>query len=700
MSINLDQAQQTFIVEARELLQAMEESLLQLESEPGDQDAIGAVFRAAHTIKGSAGLFGLTPIVSFTHIVEDVLDRLREGSVSVDAGLIAVLLKSGDHMLELIDVVASRGQPLQPPALEREAALRQALQVYQAPGNAQPADEARAPSVIDEQPAEVLWHISLRFGVDVFRNGMDPLSFLRYLNTLGQMVQVTTVTDSIPALEAWDPESCHLGFEIDFRSSAGHAAINEVFDFVREDCAVEITPVNETPDHVEPTGTELVSQTEHSPAVASGELLGDQRAVPRTPAAATAVERPSSASEQKNKDGRYVRVNADKLDELINLVGELVIAGAGASLLARSCDNDPLQEASSTVSGLVEQILDGALHLRMIPIGDTFNRFRRVVRDVSQELGKDIDLIINGAETELDKTVVEKIGDPLMHLLRNSMDHGIESAEARRAAGKPAKGHLSLNAYHDSGSIVIEIADDGAGLNRERILDKAQQRGLVAAGASLTDQEIYNLIFEPGFSTAEAVTNLSGRGVGMDVVKRNITLLRGTVDLDSQPGQGTIVRIRLPLTLAIINGFLVGIDQSTYVIPLDMVQECIELDEQNRHLTRDSGYLDLRGEVLPLVYLRDHFNHEGPAARRQNVVVVRYAEHKAGLVVDDLLGEFQTVIKPLGKLFGALRGISGSTILGSGAVALILDIPALLNQIVQMEARSTQAPQALLPTSR
>ncbi|WP_259648488.1 chemotaxis protein CheA, partial [Pseudomonas savastanoi] len=649
MSINLDQAQQTFIVETRELLQAMEESLLQLESEPGDQDAIGAVFRAAHTIKGSAGLFGLTPIVSFTHIVEDVLDRLREGSVSVDAGLIAVLLKSGDHMLELIDVVASRGQTLQPPALEREAALRQALQVYQVPGNAQPADEAQAPSVIDEQPAEVLWHISLRFGVDVFRNGMDPLSFLRYLNTLGQMVQVTTVTDSIPALEAWDPESCHLGFEIDFRSSAGHAAINEVFDFVREDCAVEITLMSEIANHVEPTGTDLVSQTGQSPAVASGELLGDQRAVPRAPAAATAVDRPSSASEQKNKDGRYVRVNADKLDELINLVGELVIASAGASLLARSCDNDPLQEASSTVSGLVEQILDGALHLRMIPIGDTFNRFRRVVRDVSQELGKDIDLIINGAETELDKTVVEKIGDPLMHLLRNSMDHGIESAEARRAAGKPAKGHLSLNAYHDSGSIVIEIADDGAGLNRERILDKAQQRGLVAAGASLTDQEIYNLIFEPGFSTAEAVTNLSGRGVGMDVVKRNITLLRGTVDLDSQPGQGTIVRIRLPLTLAIINGFLVGIDQSTYVIPLDMVQECIELDEQNRHLTRDSGYLDLRGEVLPLVYLRDHFNHEGPAARRQNVVVVRYAEHKAGLVVDDLLGEFQTVIKPLGK---------------------------------------------------
>ncbi|MEE4818367.1 chemotaxis protein CheA [Pseudomonas alliivorans] len=694
MSINLDQAQQTFIVEARELLLAMEESLLQLESEPGDQDAIGAIFRAAHTIKGSAGLFGLTPIVSFTHIVEDVLDRLREGSVSVDAALIAVLLRSGDHMLELIDVVASRGEQLAAAALEREAALRQALQAYQAPAEAA-ARPVQTPTVSDVQ-ASMLWHISLRFGVDVFRNGMDPLSFLRYLNTLGQMVQVTTVTDSIPAVEEWDPESCHLGFEIDFRSAAGHAAINEVFDFVREDCAVEITAVNET---ITATGTDLMSQNDNSPVVSSGELLGDQRAVPRGPAQAS-TERASPANEQKSKDGRYVRVNADKLDELINLVGELVIASAGANLLARSCNHAPLQEASSTVSGLVEEILDGALHLRMIPIGDTFNRFRRVVRDVSQELGKDIDLIISGAETELDKTVVEKIGDPLMHLLRNSMDHGIESAEARRASGKSAKGHLNLNAYHDSGSIVIEIADDGAGLNRERILEKAQERGLVASGAVLTDQEIYNLIFEPGFSTAEAVTNLSGRGVGMDVVKRNITLLRGTVDLDSQPGQGTIVRIRLPLTLAIINGFLVGIDQSTYVIPLDMVQECIELDEQDRQSSRDNGYLDLRGEVLPLVYLRDHFNHEGPAARRQNVVVVRYAEHKAGLVVDDLLGEFQTVIKPLGKLFGGLRGISGSTILGSGAVALILDIPALLNQIVQLEARSTQTPYSLSAAAR
>ncbi|WP_434575267.1 chemotaxis protein CheA [Pseudomonas sp. Z3-6] len=697
MSINLDQAQQTFIVEAREQLQAMEESLLQLETDPGDDDAIGAIFRAAHTIKGSAGLFGLEPIVSFTHIVEDVLDRLRNGSVEVDAGLIAVLLKSSDHMLELINVAANQGGTLPPPALQREVELCQILQEYQAPSPA--AAPTPAPETNPSEPGETrLWHISLRFGQDVFRNGMDPLSFLRYLQTLGEIVDIATLTDALPAAEAWDAESCYLGFDIAFRSAASHSAINEVFDFVREDCEIDIVAID---DAAAPQGnTGLVTTSpeppeENTALVATGELLGDQRKTPRMPAQIATDKQPVT-SDSKGKDGTYVRVNADKLDELINLVGELVIASAGASLLARTCHNDPLQEATSSVSGLVEEILDGALRLRMIPIGETFNRFRRVVRDVSQELGKDIDLIISGAETELDKTVVEKIGDPLMHLLRNAMDHGIETAEARLAAGKPAKGHLHLNAYHDSGSIVLEIADDGAGLNRDRILEKAQERGLVPQGASPTDQEIYNLIFEPGFSTAQAVTNLSGRGVGMDVVKRNITLLRGTVDLDSQPGRGTVVRIRLPLTLAIINGFLVGIGQSTYVIPLDMVQECIELSEDDGLASREQGYLDLRGEVLPLVYLRDHFNHEGPPARRQNVVVVRYAELKAGLVVDDLLGEFQTVIKPLGKLFGALRGISGSTILGSGAVALILDVPALLTQIAQAENRfnPTQLQQA------
>ncbi|RON20777.1 chemotaxis protein CheA [Pseudomonas brassicacearum] len=724
MSINLDQALQTFIAEARELLQDMEESLLRLESEPGDGDTLGAIFRAAHTIKGSAGLFGLEPVVGFTHIVEDVLDRVRDGAVGINSELVALLLECGDHMLELVNVVAAQGGQLDTLAQTRESGLRQRLNTYQGNSLAQePPATAVAPFnsdyltevCADDSVASDLWHISLRFGQDVLRNGMDPLSFLRYLNSQGEIVRITTLADGMPQADAMDAEACYLGFEIDYQSTADKAAIAEAFDFVRDDCLIHILPphskiaeyielIDRLPEDAARLGELLVSsgaltpqelekalheqrapvESSH-PAAPLGEILVEQRSV--TPALVqAALNKQNQIQDSKNKENRYVRVDADKLDELINLVGELVIAGAGANLLAQRSHNDALQEASSRVSGLVEEIRDSALRLRMVPIGDTFNRFQRVVRDVSLELGKDIDLQISGADTELDKTVVEKIGDPLMHLLRNAMDHGIESPEVRQAAGKPLTGTLSLNAYHDSGSIVIEIVDDGAGLDRERILHKARERGLLSATATPSDQDIYNLIFEPGFSTAATVTNLSGRGVGMDVVKRNITALRGSVDLDSQAGRGTRVRIRLPLTLAIIDGFLVGVGQATYVVPLDMVQECLELTEEDRQATHERSYLNLRGEVLPLVYLREQFNAEGSSGRRENVVVVRCGEQKAGLVVDELQGEFQTVIKPLGKLFSALRGIGGSTILGSGEVALILDVPNLLQQVTQQQA--------------
>jgi two-component system chemotaxis sensor kinase CheA len=340
-----------------------------------------------------------------------------------------------------------------------------------------------------------------------------------------------------------------------------------------------------------------------------------------------------------------------------------------------------LEEATSKLSMLVEEVRDSALQLRMVKIGATFSRFQRVVHDVSRDLGKDVALIVNGEDTELDKTVVEKIGDPLMHLVRNSMDHGIESADVRAARGKPAQGTLKLNAFHDSGSIVITVQDDGGGLNRERVLAKAIERGLVEPGQHLSDSDIYALIFEPGFSTAEKVTNLSGRGVGMDVVKRNIAALRGTVGISSEEGQGTTVTVRLPLTLAIIDGFLVGVGKAVYAIPLDMIEECVAYTSDTEH-----DYTNLRDQVLPFIRLRALFGTPGKPAKGENIVVLRYGGHKVGLVVDSLLGEFQTVIKPLGSMFNQVKCISGSTILGSGDVGLILDVPALIREVAERSA--------------
>jgi two-component system chemotaxis sensor kinase CheA len=734
MSINLDQALQTYIAEARDLLQDMEDSLLHLEHEPADADTIGSIFRAAHTIKGSAGLFNLDGIVKFTHVVEDVLDRVRDGKVGIDNELVAVLLESCDHMRQLVDVVAEQGAQLDDAAKVREKDLCKRLQAYQAhaaaPDKATPktsvtiAAEEDIP-LLASKGGEVSsdnWHISLRFGPDVLRDGMDPLSFIRYLSKLGEIVSVTTLPDAMPESAEMNAETCYLGFEIEFKSDADKVTIANVFEFVREGSTIHILPphsklaefitlIKALPEDDIRVGeillaTGALTQQELENALNAqqtvvqkdgssaplGKILVKQGSVEQEVVQA-ALDKQAQTRDSKNKESKYIRVQADKLDELINLVGELVIAGAGANTLAHRSKDSSLQEATSEITRLVEEIRDSALNLRMVQIGETFNRFQRVVRDVGKELGKDIDLVITGAETELDKTVVEKIGDPLMHLVRNAMDHGIESAEKRRAAGKSVKGTLRLNAYHDSGSIVIEIADDGGGLNRERILQKAWERGLITEGTTPTDQEIYNLIFEAGFSTAEAVTSLSGRGVGMDVVKRNITALRGTVNLDSEAGVGTTVSIRLPLTLAIIDGFLVGVGKSSYVVPLDMVLECIELTEDQRQATRERSYLNLRGEVLPFVMLREHFEVEGAGARRENVVVVQYAGKKAGLVVDELMGEFQTVIKPLGKLFSKLRGISGSTILGSGEVALIVDVPSLVHQASNQEMQQVSAQQ-------
>ena len=726
--MNLDDALQTFIVESHDLLQAMEDALLDIEhnDDPAQMsESINAIFRAAHTIKGAAGLFGLDGIVGFTHVMESVLDKVRANELSIDDDMVALLLSCGDHIKSLLRNLVNDQLHVDPVEAEVGAALIERLSKYLGTSAATlpQQHEAKVETMGGGFVETDNWHISLRFGHDVLRHGMDPLSFLRYLGTLGNIIGLSTLFDGIPTAAEMDPESCYLNFEINFQSDADKAAIEGAFEFVRDDCLIHILPPKSSicayvelieglpeeemllGDILVRCGTltrkeldealELQSAGFCNAASAKGEAqkrpIGEivvEAGMVQPTVVEAALEKQKHARDSKVQESRVIRVDSEKLDSLINLVGELVIAGASASLLSHRNGDVPLQEATSNISRLVEEIRDGALQLRMVQIGETFRRFNRVVRDVSREMGKDIELQISGAETELDKTVVEKIGDPLMHLVRNAMDHGIESAELRKQRGKPVKGTVRLNAYHESGSIVIEVGDDGGGLSRERILKKALDKGLVAPGQNLSDQEIFQLIFEAGFSTAEQVTNLSGRGVGMDVVRRNIEALRGTIELDSVEGQGSAVRIRMPLTLAIIDGFQMGVGNASYVVPLDMVKECIELSPEERRKSKEHSYINLRGEVLPFIRLRDRFREQGQAGQRENVVVVQYAGQKAGLVVDELMGEFQAVIKPLGCLFTNLKGVSGSTILGSGEVALILDVPSLIQQAVNAETQT------------
>ncbi len=735
--MNLDQAKQTFVLEARELLQSMEEFLLALEASPKDQETMDALFRSVHTIKGSAGIFDYEPIVAFTHVVESVLSEVRNGKATAGYGLIALLLSCADHIGTLVNSVAERGTDPDTETLARGDALIEQLHEYvsldmdsggsRAAGGMQAPRRAKTAATGGRKVKNDNWHISLRFGRDVLRNGMDPLSFLHFLASIGEVVSMTTLFDTMPDAAEMDPESCYLGLELDFKSDADKETIANVFEFVRDDCKVRILPpnsrvseyiemINALPEDKTRLGELLVSSKALMPEELE-EGLQIQRSLRANPAADlripsreetptrpplgeilvdegmvqqeivdSALEKQRQGREGTQRERKFIRVQADKLDALINLVGELVIASASASLLAQQSGAVTMQEATALVSQLVDEIRGGALQLRMVPIGETFSRFRRVVHDLSHELNKDIQLVIGGAETELDKSMVEQIGDPLTHLVRNAIDHGIEPADRRKALGKSEHGTVRLKAYHDSGSIVIEVSDDGAGLNRSRIIERAVDCGLITPDQQLSEREIYNLIFEPGFSTAEKVTNLSGRGVGMDVVRRSIEALRGTAEVESQEGKGAMVRIRLPLTLAIIDGFLMGVGGAFYVVPLDMVVECVELDE--KRTTHDRHYINLRGEVLPFLRLREQFREAGKASRRENVVVVQDAGRKAGLVVDKLLGEFQTVIRPLGKIFNHLRGVSGTTILGSGEVALILDVPSLIQRTVENESRA------------
>ncbi|APO98036.1 chemotaxis protein CheA [Xanthomonas perforans] len=660
--MDMNQLMQTFLAESRDLLEDMERHLLEAERGEPSPDAVNAIFRAAHTIKGSGGLFDLPQLVGFTHVVESVLDLVRDEALSLSSELIGLLLVCCDHIHALVETAADPSHA-DPVALAAEAEpLLAQLQTYLQRSACGVTAAAVAQGAPEKQSG--YWRITLKLFADALRFGNSPLKLIRNLRSLGSVESITTDISQLPAFDDLDPEANYLGFQILLRSDADRAAIEEVFEFVREDCDLEIVSVPAPSDAAELLSAEAAaSPTPNKPLAA-------------VPSAASAPGRAAPDAAARSADARSIRVDADKLDRMIDLVGELIIAVSSTSANAQRTGDAQLLESASILAGLVEDVRESALQLRMVKIGGTFSRFQRVVHDVARELGKDIALVVAGEDTELDKSVVEKIGDPLTHLVRNAMDHGIEPADVRVARGKPARGTVGLNAYHDSGSIVIQITDDGGGLNRDRILAKALERGLIEPGRQLSDRDVFAMIFEPGFSTAEKVTNLSGRGVGMDVVKRNITALRGTVEIDSAAGVGTTISVRLPLTLAIINGFQVGVGKSVFVVPLDVVEECVEFTPDYA-----SDYIDLRGSVLPYVRLRELFALGGKTPSRESIVVIRQGAQRFGLVVDTLLGEWQTVIKPLSKVFAQVKGISGSSILGSGDVALILDVPSLIQQL-------------------
>jgi len=667
--MNLDEGLQAFVTEAGELLAEMEAGLLNLGDPAAREEAVNAIFRAAHTIKGTAGLFGLDYIVLFTHAVESVLDEVRDAALPLDEELVSLLLECADQLNAMVRDVERGGRG---DLGERCRPQLDALHAYLAPSSMMEPNHP-ALDANDYAGESGCWLVSLEFGRDVFRQGMDPASFIAYLGRLGRIVALATVDGGLPPPEQMDPQSCYLGFEIVLETSANAEEISKVFEFLHDECTVRLLPPGSSNDEFQRLADMLPL---HANAIADLLQASALGTVVPPPSVAPQVEHTGGAALARPHESRTIRVDAERLGQLITLVGELIIASARTQMIGSRFKDTELQDSTSALAGLVEQVRDSALQLRMVKIGATFGRFQRVVHDVAREIGKDIRLVLSGEEVELDKTLVERIGDPLTHLVRNAIDHGIEAPEVRRQCGKPVQGTVSLNAFHDSGSIVIEVGDDGGGLQRERIIASAIERGLLEPDHKASDSEVFALIFEPGFSTASEVTSLSGRGVGMDVVKRNIEALRGSITIDSEAGRGTTVRVRLPLTLAIMDCMLVTVGSSRFAIPLGTIEECVEYAPEGRR-----GFVDLRGDVLPTVALRDLFRLQGAAPRRESVLVVRHAGQRAGLVVDSLQGQCQAVIKPLSPVFSGISCLSGSTVLGSGDVALILDIPALLKQL-------------------
>jgi len=655
MSIDLEQFHETFFEESFEGLDIMESGLLELEQGEVDLENINTIFRSAHSIKGGSGTFGFTSVAEFTHDMETLLDQMRNGERQVSVPVVEILLGSVDVLRNMLNAIRDGSDIDVDNVAEMTVAIKGIL-----------GEESSATEVAVSQPVSVAakgWLVQFKPAVDIMKTGNDTVRLLRELNSLAETAEVTVNNESLPPLSELDPEDCHQSWSINLiGGEVSEDDIREVFAWVDDECELTIESLADEENYVGP------------------ERRDDDRRQ-KEPERRRTERRTSKPAESSS-----IRVNISKVDELINMVGELVIT---QSMLSRFGEDEEfnastierLKDGLAQLEGHTRELQESVMRIRMMPISFAFQRFPRLVHDLSSTFDKKIELIMTGESTELDKTVLEKIGDPLVHLVRNSLDHGIESPQARIEAGKSETGVIELSAFHQGGNIVIQIKDDGAGLNKDKIITKAKEKGLVANGERLSDDQIYDLIFRPGFSTADVVSDVSGRGVGMDVVRRNIRELGGAVEVKSKPGEGSVFTIRLPLTLAILDGQLVGIGNETYILPVISIIESLQVKSENINAVAGNAEVyRLRDEYIPIVRLYNIFGIEPVSTQLESglLVVVEAEGKKIAIYVDDLLGQQQVVIKSLETNFKKIEGLSGATILGDGTVALIIDIAGLI----------------------
>ncbi len=704
MALSIDKFKSTFREEAFELLGHLEDDLLELESQPKNGELINSAFRAIHTVKGSAAMFGYDAVSKFAHEMETALDLCRNGTLSITKDFIGLALKGRDQLRQLMEF--EEGVPTEI-AKESELLLRRFVEFSkrgQSPGAPSHADIQGAgpvdPGNSSPRNAEAkTYRITFKPSKGIFKNGTRVLNLVEELAALGR-ADVFPHMEDVPPLGALDPESCYAWWEVLLSGPIDENSIRDIFIFVEDQADLRVEQVKEEADgSSKRLGDILVDRGAVSPG-ALREALGSQKklgevlieknlvSTPQVESALVEQEHLKKGQERVEAAAGSIRVASDKLDALVDLVGELVTLQARLAQTSLDLRDVSLSSVSEQFERLISQLRDNTMSIRMLPIGSTFNKFRRVVRDLSLELGKEAELATEGADTELDKTVIERLGDPLVHIIRNSVDHGIEMPEVRDLAGKPKAGVIKLSARHSGAYVLIQVSDDGKGLDREAIRSKAIERGLILPSMEIADQELYQLIFEPGFSTAKKVTTVSGRGVGMDVVKREIDALGGSAQLSTVPGAGMTVTLKIPLTLAIIDGLLIRIGGEFFVVPLSAVDGCIEIRRDDLAALGEKRIISYRDELVPFVSLRGfyEFAAEGEGEPEiEQMVIVSAQDYRIGLVVDQVIGDYQTVIKPLGRMYRDVDGVSGATILGDGTVALVLDVNRLA-LVVQRES--------------